>query len=950
MISQAKKYVSEVILMRKFIANLFLSGLVLVSGTAYAEGDIDTDRKVVLTNAEDLIFKIENGEEVVYDKDNHPYYGAIILPDEANRKTTYMYVEGKKHGVAISRFVNGKIELETTYANGKKNGDEILFFFNEKPKYKKTYKDDLLDGEEFLYYQNGQIKKISHYKNGKLNGAVTYYNENGEVTQTEAYKDGKKNGLARVVEENVIREEIPYINGKREGTYKTYSSEGSRREIPYKNDKKEGEGKIYSPNNLLLESVVYANDKRNGLYKKYFTSGKLASAENYKDDVKNGVSRFFDSEGKLTSVSYYIDGVEMANVQIEKRSDLKNIQDSIFDKQFNKYSNKKNLWYKILWLALNLDKPETLEILEREMKMYAVDIDDIRIYKRWSGSQFESENTQLFFGLSPLDYAINVSAPIDTLQKFVGQYDEKNSRGLTALRDAVRLNKTDMVKFLLLHNADLTETDNDGNDILMYAVITNSPIEMIEDIIAAGGDVNTQNSLEQTPLAVALAQKNTELVKLLIKSGANVKMSDGQDILHYAYDKKVPLDTLKELIDSGIDINTVDAEGNNLLLKALKNNDEKTALFALENGADINQKDNEGETAVSYVLFNKTSPQITDKIFALDYNVENKLEKQNKMVWKVLMEQDKFDLLKKTWDKMPDVSRTPDAFGEIPVKVALAVQDKPELHKLALSYIEKADSDFVWAAVRDKNIELLKFLLNKEADVNSTNGDGDTLLIYMVKNGYDLKFIELIKTKDLDFEVRNADNKTALDIAIEQNHHDLAEYLLKSGAKLTDANNINLFITNAKPSQNTMVLLLLKYMPKIDMTNPENKSLLVGAVKNLNLEFFQYLSEQDNPDYTITDENGNSLLLCSADYFAVADANEDKKAMQDNFINIVKTLLKNGLDINMRNYNGETLLIKLAQNCGSEYDELAKFLIDNGADVQAKDQYNKTAADYRQAE
>lgn len=936
--------------MRKFIAKLFLSGLVLVSGAAYAEENIDAGRKVILSNAEDLIFKTENGEEIVYDKDNHPYYGAVILPDDANRKTTYMYVEGKKHGVAISRFVNGKIELETTYANGKKNGDEILFFFNEKPKYKKTYKDDMLNGEEFLYYQNGQIKKVSHYKNGKLNGAVTYYNENGEVTQTEAYKDGKKNGLARVVDKNVIREEIPYINGKREGTYKTYSSEGSRREIPYRNDKKEGEGKIYSPNNMLLESVVYANDKRNGLYKKYFASGKLASAENYKDDVKNGVSRFFDSEGKLTSVSYYIDGVEMANVQIEKRSDLKNIQDSIFDKQFNKYSNKKNLWYKILWLALNLDQPETLDAMEKEMKMYAVDIDDIRIYKRWSGSQFESENAQLFFGLSPLDYAINVSAPTETLQKFVGNFDEKNSRGMTALRDAVRLNKTDMVKFLLLHNADLTETDNDGNDILMYAVITNSPIEMIEDIIAAGGDVNTKNSLEQTPLSAALAQKNAELVKLLIKSGANVKMPDGQNILHYAYEKKVPLDTLKELIDSGIDINAVDAEGDNLLLKALKNNDEQTVLFALENGADINQKDNEGETAVSYVLFHKVSPQIADKIFALDYDIENKLAKQNKMVWKVLMEQDKLDLLKKTWDKMPDVSRTPDAMGEIPVKVALAVQDKPELHKLALSYIKKADSDFVWDAVREKNLDLLKYLLSKEADVNSKNGDGDTLLIYMVKNGYDVKFIELIKTKELDFEAKNADNKTALDVAIEKNNPDLTEYLLKSGAKITNKDSINSYITNAKPSQKAMVVLLLKYMPKTDMTNPENKLLLVDAVKNLNLDFFQYLSAQENPDYTVTDGNGNSLLLCSADYFAVAGDDDDKKTMQDSFINIVKTLLKNGLDINMRNDNGETVLIKLAQNCGSEYDELAKFLIANGADAQAKDQYNKTAADYRQSD
>ena len=951
MLARVRKYVSEVLLMKKIIASLFLTGLVFVSGAAYADDNIEADKSVILTDAEDLVFKTENGEEIVYDKEGHPYYGAIILPDEENRKTTYMYVDGKKHGVAISRFANGKIELETTYANGKKNGDEILFFFNNKPKYRKTYKDNLLDGEEFLYYQDGQIKQTNHYKNGKLNGAVTYFNKNGEVTKTESYKDGKLNGLARVVDKNVIRQEIPYINGKREGTYKTYSSEGSRREIPYRNDKKDGEGKIYSPNNVLLESVIYANDKRNGLYKKFYqATGKLASAENYKDDVKNGISRYFDGEGKLSMVSYYIDGIEMANVQIAKRSDLKNIQDSIFDKQFNKYSNKKNLWYKILWLALNLDQPETLNTLEREMKMYAVDIDDIRIYKRWSGSQFESENTQLFFGLSPLDYAINVSAPTETLQKFVGQYGEKNSRGLTALRDAVRLNKTDMVKFLLLHDADLTETDNDGNDILLYAVVTNSPVEMIKAIIQAGADVNTKNSLDQTPLTVALAQKNTELVKLLIQSGANVKMADGQNLLHYAYDKKVSLDTLKELLDSGLDINATDSEGNNLLLEALKNNDEETALFALENGADINQKDNEGETAVSYVLFHKVSPKITDKIFTLEYDVKNKLEKQNKMLWKVLMEQGNLDLLKETWDKMPDVSVTPDAMGELPIKVALAVDDNPELHKLALSYIKKADSDFVWDAVREKDLNLLKYLLDKGADVNSKNGDGDSLLIFMVKNDYDQQFIEAIKTQDLNIEATDNNNKTALDAAIDKNNPKMAEYLLSIGAKPASQENIFLFITNAKASQGEMVDLLLKSMPEIDMSQPENQKLLIDAVKNLNLAFFKYLSTQKNPDYTVTDENGNSLLLCSADHFAVADKSEDRKSMQESFIQIVKLLLSNGLDINMRNDNGETVLIKLAQNSGPEYDELAKFLIDSGADAQAKDQYNKTAEDYRQSD
>lgn len=936
--------------MKKSIVNLFFICLIMITGIAHAKNEVDNN-SVILSNPEDLIFKTENGEEIVYDKNNLPYSGAVILPDEAKRYITYIYVDGKKNGVAISRFVTGKIELETTYANGKKNGDEILFYFNEKPKYKRTYHDDLLDGDEFLYHQNGQIKQISHYNDGKLNGTVTYFNENGEPIKTETYVAGLKNGLTRIIEKNILREEIPYVNGKREGIYKTYSSEGSRREITFKNDKKEGEGRIYSPNNILLESVVYANDKRNGLYQKYSLNGKLLSSENYKDDLKDGISRHFDSNGNLVSVNYYIDGVELGNVQVAKRVDISNIQDALSDKRINRYSNKKNLWFKILWLGLNLNDTNLLNRLEKEMKMYAVDMSDIRIYQRWSGSQFESEKNQLFFGLSPLDYAINIEAPAEILQKLVTEDDEPNSRGFTALRDAVRLNKTDMVKFLLLNGANLKETDSDGNDILLYSIVSDSPIEMIENIIKSGGDVNTVNKLGQTPITVALAQKNADLVKLLILAGADINnIPDGQNILHFAYSKKAPIELMEALIDSGISINSTDTEGNNLLLKALKNNDEQTALFALENGADINQRDNEGETPVSYVLFNKVAPQVKDTIFSLEYDVNSKLEKQNTTIWKALMEQNDLDLLKKVWDKMPDISINPDAMGEYPLKAALNVPENRELRELALSYIKNADDNLVWETVKDKNAELLKYLVSKNANVNSKNESGESLLIYMVQNNYDKQFIDIIKTESLNINDTNSNMKTALDIAIDNNNAELAEYLLQAGAALNNNTGGYVFITGAKPSQDKMVRLLLKYMPQIDMSLPENASLLTNAVKNLNLPLFEYLIAQQNPDYTVTDENGNSLLLSSADYFAIADDNDDEYILRNNFMDIVKTLLNNGLDINMRNYNGETLLIKLAQNCHKGYEDLAKFMIDHGADAQARDQYNKTADDYRQNE
>lgn len=949
--------------MKNSVACLFLVSLFSANG-ALAES-------VVLSDIDDLVIKSENNAEVVYTKDGKLYSGAVVQPDEQNRQLTYFYSNGKKHGVAFSRFSDGKMEYEVAYANGKKNGEEVLFYPNGEAQYKVSYKDDIKNGEEIIFYQNGKPQKRCNYENGELNGETYYFDENGDVTKIETYKKGIKNGKEKIIAKNVLLEEnqyvdgllngtskkfstkyltdeIEFVNGKKEGLHKKYESNGARMETPYKNDKKEGEAKIYYPGGAVSESVVYSNDKRNGVHKKFDLGGKLVFAVNYKDDLKDGIAREFDDKHKLTTVSYYVDDVKLAEVDINKRNDLKNILQSIEDKQLDKYSNKRNLWYKILWLGLNTENPEIIETLEKEMKMYAVDVNDMRIYKRYSGSQFESETKQLFFGLNLLDYAINLEAPGEILQKFINQIADKNSAGDTPLRDAVRLNKTAMVKFLLLNNADLTERDNEGNDILLYAIVTNSPLEMIQDIIRYGADVNTSDGQNQTPLTIAIAQKNVELVKLLLRNNAKIeKRPDGQELLYYAYDKKAQPEMLKVLLDNGQDINSADAEGNNLLLRALKDNNEEVAEFALENNADVNQQNNDGETAVSYVLFNKTAPEIFAAVFDENYDFEHKLQKPNKMVWKILMEQNKLDLLKKTWDKMPDVSSVADENKEIPVMVALNVANNPQLHELALSYIKKIDEKTLWQALISKDFELFTVLLGKQANINAQNDDGDSLLSYMIKNDYERKFLDALQSEDLIINAENKQRQTALDIALAKDNLKDAEYLLEAGANPNRATDGETYITKATPLEEKQVRLLMKYVKNFDTKLPNNESLLMRAVKNLNLPLFEYLSAQKDADFNIKDDNGNSLLLGAADHFAACKNAEDEQLSTDNFITIAKVLLKNGADINLRNGNGETLLIKLAKNCKDSYDALAKFVINNGADTEMKDQYNKKAADYR---
>ncbi|MBO6289332.1 MAG: hypothetical protein J6N45_03295 [Alphaproteobacteria bacterium] len=452
---------------------LILSALVVSAQIAYAEN-------IALYEANELRFEKQNGQEKVFDKDGKAFNGAVILADEAGRQITYIYHNGQKDGIAVSRFANGKTEFETTYVKGAKNGDEMLFSADGTIQYKKTYKDDKLDGEYITFYANGKPAQKQTYSNNILNGESVLFEENGNIKHIVHYKNGQKDGVERIVENNILAEEnvykdgvldgvskkynakyltdeISYKNGEKDGLHITYSAKGGKREVPYIHGKKSGVATAYFPDGKPAQRVIYVDDKRNGLAEKWDKNGVLRSTEIYKNNQKEGISRSFDEHGLLMEVQYVIDDTVLAKIDMTQHQDLSEIYVAFLQGVLHEYSRHKTNWYKILWLGLNTGDIKILNELAAQMKMYGYTIDDFAAYKKESGRLFEQENRQLFFGLNPLSYAVNLLAPVEILQLFATSPDTinaLNARGTTALQEAVHLNNANMVKFLLLQGAD----------------------------------------------------------------------------------------------------------------------------------------------------------------------------------------------------------------------------------------------------------------------------------------------------------------------------------------------------------------------------------------------------------------------------------------------------------------------------------------------------------------
>ncbi|WP_054849042.1 ankyrin repeat domain-containing protein [Vulcanisaeta sp. JCM 14467] len=114
----------------------------------------------------------------------------------------------------------------------------------------------------------------------------------------------------------------------------------------------------------------------------------------------------------------------------------------------------------------------------------------------------------------------------------------------------------------------------------------------------------------QPPPTISLDQqlldavKNGDLSKVidLIKAGANVNVKDptyGMTPLHYAVLGN-RLDIVKYLIENGADINARDNTGKTPLHFAAKNGYLDIVKYLIENKADINVKDNIGKTPLDY--------------------------------------------------------------------------------------------------------------------------------------------------------------------------------------------------------------------------------------------------------------------------------------------------------------------------------------------------------------
>jgi len=511
---------------------------------------------------------------------------------------------------------------------------------------------------------------------------------------------------------------------------------------------------------------------------------------------------------------------------------------------------------------------------------------------------------------------------------------QNNVRQENALFYAVSENNLTEAKRLIKEGADINKINENGYEAPLHEAVLSSNLEMVKLLIDNGADVNIKNDIGRTPIfyinSLYGTQNRVNVAKILIDNGANIYILDKDNetpfhLLSFPYsDDEIENNRRKEYFNFLFSLTKdVDLKGIapfSPLHTAVGNNDKRAITFLLSKGADINVKDSNGFTPINYA----EDKEMIDFLITKGAKVDN--------LFSAVVSGD-FELVKTFIANGTDVNVKGNNNNTPLILAVMNNQDKIAKYLISKGADIKIINDNgltpLHYAAEKNNLKMAKFLVEKGADVNAFVDGNSPLSMAVWKGNYKIAKYLISKGADVNFVFDN--REALLWIAAYRNDAKMVELLMKNGADINKITNLAstpieaaiLFCYDC-PLKNKEKILktMLKYGADIDMKNPyEPKwTALDAAIFHNRLEEAKLL-------FKLGAKLENSLFKNLNLITAIGHENKE----------MIELLLDNGADINAKNENGKTALDRLEngeiQSWGKviKNEEIRQLLISHGA-------------------
>jgi ankyrin repeat protein len=359
--------------------------------------------------------------------------------------------------------------------------------------------------------------------------------------------------------------------------------------------------------------------------------------------------------------------------------------------------------------------------------------------------------------------------------------------------------------------------------------------------------------------------------------------------LHYAAWKN-NVESLKLLIEHGANINQNDEEGNTALMWATS---EEVWQFLIKQGADINKQNNDGLTPLDLALrmgSYKACKYLIKK--GVDTNKENDREETP---LQLAAQNNYYKTCKDLIEKGADVNKK-NKYGETALHLA----------------------------VSRSHYRIFTYLVDHNADVNLQNNQGETPLhVAVCKNWF--KACKYLVERGADINKKNNKGETPLYVAVLKNYFKACKYLIEKGADVNKKNNEGetALHTAVRSGLHVIGTYLVEHNADVNVENKKRETPLHYAILKGDVEIYKYLIEHG--------ANVNEAVFGTAMHIAAA-------SNQVGLLNILIERTPADVNATRKRDNWSPL------HCAAIWGNLdaVKCLIEHRANIQAEDKYGKT--------
>ncbi|XP_067653126.1 ankyrin-3-like [Haliotis asinina] len=485
------------------------------------------------------------------------------------------------------------------------------------------------------------------------------------------------------------------------------------------------------------------------------------------------------------------------------------------------------------------------------------------------------------------------------LMQNIVDINSKEYKEKTPVMLAASHGKNEVFDILMKKGADLSVTDENGDNILHWAC-RGGNVKIVNYVLKRNTlDINGKGHEEKTPLMLAASHGKNEVFNILMKTGADLSVIDenGHNILHSACRGGNVNIVSYILIQSSLDINSKCDDETTPVMHAAAQGKNEVFDILVKNGANLSDTDVDGSNILHWACRGGNAKIVNYILIRniADINSNNGDGETPVLLAACHGRREVFDVLVVNGANLSVVDKNGDNILHFACsgKDEKIVQHVLELHIVDINCRTTTGMTPLMIAADHNAHDVFKLLLDSGGDPSVVNSDGNNAFYFACSTADGEIVKNLLKLDSVDINCRGSGGMTPLLLAARYNTHDVFELLLENGADPSlvngDGNNV-LHLACMVNDEEIVKHILELHLVDINSRGFNNMTPLLLSAEHSAFDVFEMLLD-NGADPSVVDSDGNNVL-----HLACA------KNKNEHFIKYV--LSRNIVDVTSRNKLG----------------------------------------------